>query len=84
MDRNELAIHDAASAAGLSVHKNVDDSWSVGSSSATELLGIDARRADTFLSDGRIRLADGRVLKRQMTVSELRVALGMVAVPEDD
>lgn len=82
MEREELAIREAARGQDLSVHRDAAGMWSIGLSTATEPLGIEARQADTFLSGGRIRLADGREFKREMTTTELRSALGLD--PHDD
>jgi hypothetical protein len=79
MDRDELQYHEAATRQGLSLHRSGNDSWSLGPPPSIEPLSP-SRRVEpslTFVSENRVRLADGRIFKRAMTTAELRVALGI-------
>lgn len=80
MDQDELRYREAATRQSLSLWKNDDDgTWSVGAPPATEPLrpGVTPVPAETYISEGRIRLADGRTFKLRMTTAELREALGL-------
>ena len=70
-------ILQAAAAQDLSLTKTDRGTWSVGLSASLEPLGVRAKTVDTFLSGGRIRLADGREFKQEMTTEEARIALGL-------
>jgi hypothetical protein len=78
-DRDEVRYHEAAAKQGLSLWRRGDDSWSLGAAPHLEPLqpGRPIEPAATFISDDRIRLADGRTFKREMTTDELRAALGL-------
>ena len=81
MDRNDLAIVEAAAAQDVSVHK-ADGVWKVGLSPAT--IGLSAAKpaqVDTFIGGGMIRLGTGRILKMEMTDQEARAEFGL---PEPD
>jgi hypothetical protein len=83
MDRDDLALVEAADKQGVSLTKTGDDSWSVGMAPNLEpLTPGTARLAETFLADGRIRLPDGREFKRVMTTKEARIAFGLDAADE--
>jgi hypothetical protein len=78
MNRDDLALIEAARAQDVNLHKNDDGNWEVGLSVSMEPVppGM-ARRADAFLSGDRIRLADGREFKRVMTPDEARRTFGL-------
>jgi hypothetical protein len=77
MDRDELALRDAAAKQGLSVWKNDDGTWSVQAAPSVVPLSSRPVTVDTFIGDGSIRLADGRVFPLKMTTTEVRTALGL-------
>ena len=73
MDHDELRLHEAAKQQGLSLLRNDDRAPS------TEPLvpGHRIEPAETLTSGERVRLADGRVFPRRMTLDQVRVALGV-------
>jgi hypothetical protein len=79
VDRDEVRYHEAATKRGLSLWRRGEDSWSLGKAPNLEPLqpGRPIEPSETFISDDRIRLADGRIFKREMTTAELREALGI-------
>lgn len=79
VDRDEARYHEVATRMGLSVWRRGEDSWSLGKAPNLEPLqpGQPVEVSETFISDDRIRLADGRSFKRAMTTAELRAALGL-------
>jgi hypothetical protein len=83
MDLDGLRYHEAATKLGLSLWRHGNDSWSLGPPPATEPLqpGRPVQVSETFISEDRVRLADGRIFKREMTTAELRVALGLEDAP---
>lgn len=77
MDRDELAIIEAAAAQGVNVHRNAEGKWIVGLTTATDPLTVtNPRQADTILSGGMVRLENGRTLKMEMTAEEARKEFG--------
>jgi hypothetical protein len=79
MDREELRYHEAARRQGVSLHRRGEDLWSIGALPTTEPLkpGQPVVPSETLMSGNRVRLADGRIFKREMTTAELRVTLGL-------
>lgn len=78
MDRDDLAILEAARAQDINLRKTADGMWEVAPLVRVEPLSVEtARQADTFLSGDRIRYADGREFKRLMTTAEVREVLGL-------
>jgi hypothetical protein len=79
MDREELLYHEEARRQGVSLHRRGEDSWSIGAPPAIEPLqpGQHIVPSETLLSGDRVRLADGRIFKREMSTAELREALGL-------
>lgn len=78
MDRDELALIEAAAAQDVNIQKNAAGKWEVGLSIRTDPLTVEnARRADTFLSGDRIRLANVRELPREMTTEQARREFGL-------
>jgi hypothetical protein len=79
VDRDEARYHEVAAGKGLSLWRRDEDLWSLGTAPQLEPLqpGRPIEPSETFISDDRIRLADGRIFKREMTTAELRDALGV-------
>lgn len=78
MDRDELAIIEAARAQGVNLHKSAEGNWIVGLTTATDpVTASNPRHADAFVGGGMIRLASGRTLKMEMTDAEARNEFGL-------
>jgi hypothetical protein len=79
MDLDELRYHEAARRQGLSLHRRGEDSWSIGGPPAINPLqpGRHIVPSETLISGDRVRLADGRVFRRDMTTAELQEWLGL-------
>jgi hypothetical protein len=78
MDRDELRYREAAQRKNLSLHKNDEGTWSLGAPVSTEpLTSGGSKPIETFISDDRMRMADGQEFKRVMTTAELKEYLGL-------
>jgi hypothetical protein len=78
MDRDELAIIEAAQKQGVSVHRNAAGNYEVGLTVRADPLTADNRReVDALLGDGMIRLASGRTLKMELRPDEARKEFGV-------
>lgn len=82
--RDDGALIEAAATQGVNLHK-VTGGWKVGLTVKPDPLTIEnTRQVDTFLSGGRIRLADGREFKRVMTTEEARRVFGLEGEPASE
>jgi hypothetical protein len=78
MDRDELAIIEAANRQGVNVHKNADGNYEVGlTTSIDPVTPGNPRTVDTFIGGGMITLESGRTLKRTLTPDEARREFGL-------
>jgi hypothetical protein len=77
MDRDELRYREAAHRKNLSLHKNEDETWSLGAPTSTEPLTARPKPIETFISGDRMRMADGQEFKRVMTTTELKEYLAL-------
>jgi hypothetical protein len=80
MDRDEVRYHEAATKQGMFLWRNDDATWSV-SARSDELPqpGRPVVASESWLSDGTMRLANGRVFMLRKTTDEFREALGLDA-----
>jgi hypothetical protein len=78
MDRDELAIIEAANRQGVNVRKNADGNYEVGLTTSTDAVTpTNPRKVDTFIGGGTITLESGRTLKRSLTPDEARREFGL-------
>lgn len=79
MDRDEVALHNAATRQGLILWRNDDDgTWGVGAAPAVAPLqpGSPVELYEALSADD-VTMPDGRTFKLRMTTDELRAALGL-------